>query len=545
MKRAMLKAFRSDRRGAIAPLVGLAIFVLLGFCGLGIDFGVAFNHKRKLQSAVDLAALAASAAKDKVGAATLAMTDNGFSVPTKLTVTPGTYTADRSLGPEARFSEGGTSPNATRVTASSSIITSFSHLIGGPGSMEMTASATAIRAELAAFSIGSRAAALDGGIGNALLSSLLGTSVSLSVLDYQALAGLKIDALSFLKNAAARGHIQAATYKDVLDGSVTVGELALALADTARATAGGFEAAQILSRLAAGKGGTERVKLGDLLSVGDLAQQPLTSPGSPLTVGALGMLSAGAVLANGTNQISTDLGVNVPGLLKSKVTFRVGESRRTSGFVLPGTKLSTAQVRALVEVSLAAPLGLGELKVPIYVEVGRATATLAKLTCPWNSPDQRSVTLDVTTGAAYLSLGETPLSYLDTEGPRPPLTPAVILRAPLIEVRASSKFELGQTTRSVPFSDADITSGRIKTVSSDRLTSSLSRSLFSSLYLDVNGLPLGGILNLQQLIGSALMLAAPGVDAILDALLATLGVQIGSADVSVDGTRCGGAALVQ
>ncbi|MHC2002929.1 pilus assembly protein TadG-related protein [Methylobacterium sp. CM6241] len=545
MKRTVLKVFWSDRGGAIAPLVGLSIVALVGFCGLGIDLGVAFNHKRKLQSAVDLAALAASGAKNKVGAATFAMMDNGFSVPTKLEVTPGTYTADRSLSPQARFSEGGTRLNATRVTASSSIITSFSHLIGGPASMEMTASAIAIRAELAAFSIGSRAAALDGGIGNALLSSILGTSVTLSVLDYRTLASLKIDALTFLKNAATRGHIQAATYKDVLDGSVTVGELALALADTARATPGGFEAAQILGRLAAGKGATERVKLGDLLSFGELAQQPLTSPGSPLTVGALGMLSAGAVLANGANQISADLGVNIPGLLKSKVTLRVGEAWRTSGFVQPGTTLSTAQVRALVEVSLVAPLGLGELKVPIYVEVGRAKANLVKIACPWNSPDQRSVTLDVTTGPAYLSIGETPLSYLEPGGPRPPLTPGVILRALLLDVRASSKIEIGPTTRSLTFTDSDIKSGRIQTVTSDGLTSSLSRSLFSNMYLDVNGLPVGGILNLKQLVSSALMLAVPAVDSILDGLLATLGVQTGAADVSVDGTHCSGGALVQ
>lgn len=545
MKQRLLNDFRSDCNGAIAPLVGLMIVALLGFASIGIDLGVAFNHKRRLQAAVDIAALAAARANDKVAAATLAMVDNGFAVPIEIKVTPGTYTADRNLGIEARFSESGPSPNAIRVTTRSAIANGFSRVVGGPAFMEMTATATAIQADLAAFSIGSRAAALDGGIGNAILSGLLGTTVSLSVLDYRALAGLKIDALTFLKNAAVRGRIQAATYKEVLDGSLSVGELALALSDTAQTTPGGFQSAQILSRLGAARGGTERVKLEDLLSVGDIAQQPLTSSGSPLTVGALGMLSAGAVLANGTNQISLDVGVNVPGLLRSKITLRVGEAWRTSGFVSPGATISTAQVRALVEVVLSAPLGLGELKIPIYMEVGRAKATSTKVTCAWNAQDQRSVTLDVTTGVAYLSIGDTPLSYLNPEGPRPPLTPVTILRALLLEVRSSAKVEIGSTTRSVVFYDSDITSGRIRTITSEKATSSLSRSLFTNLYLDVNGLPLGGILNLQQLIGSTLMLAAPGVDAILDALLATLGIQIGTADVSVDGTRCGGAALIE
>lgn len=542
--RGQLTLFQSNRDGAIAPLFGLACVALLGFAGLGVDLGTAFHQKRKLQAAVDIAAMAAAGAKDGNAAAILAMGDNGFKTPTGLSVTTGTYVPDRKTAMDARFTAGGASPNAARVTAGTSINTAFARIVGGPATMEMTATATAVRGDLVAFGIGSRVAALDGGIGNAILSGLLGTTASLSVLDYRALAGLRIDALTFLKNAAVRGRIQAATYKDVLDGSVSVGELALALADTARSTPGGFDAAQILGRLAIGANSGGRVKLADLLSVGDIAMQPLTSSGSPLTVAALGMLNAGAILANGTNQVSLDIGVNVPGLLRSRITLRVGEAWRTSGFVAPGATLSTAQVRALVEVALTAPLGLGELKVPIYVEVGQGKAALTNVSCPWSSQDQRSVALDVTTGVAYLAIGDTPLSYLNPNGPRPPLNPVAILRALLLEVRTSAKVEIASTTRSLVFSDSDISAGRIKTVSSNQLTTSLAKSLFSTLYLDVNGLPLGGILNLQGLIGSVLVLAAPGIDAILDALLATLGIQVGAADVSVDGTRCGGAALV-
>ncbi|MBY0260461.1 pilus assembly protein TadG-related protein [Methylobacterium sp.] len=540
-----LQAFGSDRKGAIAPLFGLAITVLLGFAGLGVDLGVAFHQKRKLQAAVDIAALASVSARDSRAAALLALDDNGFDAPTGFVVTPGTYIPNRSVSIDARFVAGGSLPNASRVTAGASIRTSFAHLVGGPSIIHMTATATAIRGDLAAFGIGSRVTALDGGIGNAILSGLLGSTVSFSLLDYRALADLKIDALSFLRNAAIRGHIQAITYADVLAGSLSVSELALALADTARSTPGGFDAAQALSRLPTGTTTTGRVKLADLLSVGEISQTPLASPVGPLTVAALGMLNAGAVLANGTNQVSLDLGANVPGLLRSKITLRVGEAWRTSGFVAPGATLSTAQVRALVEVALTAPLGLGELKVPIYVEVGRAKAAFTKISCPWSSLDQRSVSLDVTTGATYLAIGDTPLSYLNPDGSRPPLNTVAILKALLLEVRTSAKTEIGATTRSLTFSDADISTGRIRTVSSNQLTTSLSKSLFSSLVLDVNGLPLGGILNLQGLIGGVLTLASPGIDAILDGLLSSLGIQVGAADVSVDGTQCGGAALIQ
>ena len=112
---------------------------------------------------MDIAALAAAGANDKVAAATLAMVDNGFAVLTEIRGIPGTYTADRNFSIEARFTEGGPSPNATRVMTRSSVVNGFSRVVGEPASMEMMATATAIRADFAAFSIGTRAAAPDGG----------------------------------------------------------------------------------------------------------------------------------------------------------------------------------------------------------------------------------------------------------------------------------------------------------------------------------------------------------------------------------------------
>ena len=98
----------------------------------------------------------------------------------------------------------------------------------------------------------------------------------------------------------------------------------------------------------------------------------------------------------------------------------------------------------------------------------------SKFACPWKAQDQRSVSLDVTTGVAYLSVGDMPLSDPDPHGPRPPLTAVAILRALLLEVRTSAKVEIGPTNRCLTFTDADITSGRTRTVSWDRLTPSLS-----------------------------------------------------------------------
>ena len=47
-----------DRRGASAILLGIALPVLVGFVGLGVETGIWYLEKRELQEAADSAALA-------------------------------------------------------------------------------------------------------------------------------------------------------------------------------------------------------------------------------------------------------------------------------------------------------------------------------------------------------------------------------------------------------------------------------------------------------------------------------------------------------
>lgn len=48
---------------------------------------------------------------------------------------------------------------------------------------------------------------------------------------------------------------------------------------------------------------------------------------------ALDLITGTALLANSANQVSLDLGATLPGLARTRVTMRVGEAWRTSGFV--------------------------------------------------------------------------------------------------------------------------------------------------------------------------------------------------------------------
>lgn len=60
-----LQAFGHDRRGSIAILFALIATIVIGITGLAIDFGRAMNVHRKMQAAVDAAAMAAATAKFK------------------------------------------------------------------------------------------------------------------------------------------------------------------------------------------------------------------------------------------------------------------------------------------------------------------------------------------------------------------------------------------------------------------------------------------------------------------------------------------------
>src|SRR5690606_27699591 len=130
-----------------------------------------------------------------------------------------------------RFVPGGEPANAVRVSLSKKGTLFFGSAIMAPPTLSTTATASS-QAE-AAFSVGSRLAKVDGGILNALLGGLVGGSLSLSVMDYNALLSAAVDALSFLDALAVQLNLTAGTYGDVLQSKATVGQIATALANTA------------------------------------------------------------------------------------------------------------------------------------------------------------------------------------------------------------------------------------------------------------------------------------------------------------------------
>ncbi len=538
------RRYRADETGSLAPLVAVVLALLCGFAGLGIDLGQVYLEKRRVQSAVDLAALAAARAGNSPVAASRSLSDNGYRIPEAFVIAAGTYVADRAIPAADRFTPSGAAPNATRVRVASTVRTAFTRIVGGPASFTVSGDATALRADLAAFGLGSRLIEVDAGIANALLSRLLGTTVSFSIMDYRALASLRVDALAFLRGAAPRLGLQAATYDDVLKTSLPIADV---MALIGQASERGSAASRSgLNALTAGLSGAgTSVRLAGLLTAGELGATPVAQTGEALWVNALDLITGAAFLANATNQVSLDLGAALPGLVRARVTMRVGEAWRTSGFRGVGGSLSAAQQRLLVEFWIPGPLALTSLYLPVFVELAPARAVLKNVACPWNTASERSVRLEVTTGAALLAIGQVAAGALELGSPRPALAPATILQAPLVAVTGRAVVPLGSSTQSVTFADADIRAGRGKTVSTNAIASSLAGSLLSTLDLQVNGIALPTILDLGGAVSAALSAAAAPIDSVLFTILKTAGVTLGSADVAVTGTRCGGAVLVQ
>lgn len=187
------------------------------------------------------------------------------------------------------------------------------------------------------------------------------------------------------------------------------------------------------------------------------------------------------------------------------------------------------------------------MKLPIYIEAAKATATLASVTCPWSDPTRREVAIDARPGVVDLAIAKVSATSVDLSLPSPSLTdPTPLVALPLISVNgyARATWDAPYTQRLL-FGNDDITQGKIRSTSSTQAVNSIASSLIQKLKLDIGGLDLVGILGLQKTLRPAIEAVAPPLDGVIDTMLRMLGVRVGFADVSVDNTRCARGVLVQ
>jgi len=545
--------FARDERGTIAVITAGVVAALVGCLVLTADFGSLYLQRRQMQRAVDLAAMAAAGTHgDQQALALAVLSANGMGAAPDFTLYSGAYDADPALSPAARFTAGALPANAARIALRAPGRVYFIQALMPSAAPRIRVAATAAVRDVAMLQIGSRLASLQNGVLDALLGNLVGGSVSLTALDYQALADAQVDLLGLAQALAARSD-SSGTYADVLGADISVGDLLGALADSLSMQAGGSPAATAVGKLRnalVGQGAS--LDGGSLVDLGPLAGLGLgeTPEGISASVSALDLLRAAAMLKGG--EISADLGAAAPGLLDAKLAITIGEGARQSAWLAvgeSGVSVRTAQIRLLLLLALKPVLGFA-VQVPLAVEVAYGEASLAEISCGRDPASDVQVDVAARPGLAGLWLGapRDASSWKDLSK-APDIVPAELVRVPLIaSITGYGAAEAGSAaSRVLTFSASQIRAKTPQTVGSRELVETALDSLFGSAELKpvMLGADLGGVTNpvLAQL-RLALSALAPSVDDLLLAVLDPLGIHLGEADVRVTGVRCGIPALV-
>ena len=527
----------NDERGGVAIMAaaGGGLFCLLA--ALTVDLSALALEGRTLQGAADLAALSAARDLPRAQAAARATAEANLSDVSAETAT-GLYVADAALPPPRRFTPvAAAGANAARVTLQRNASLYFGRWIVGRDTVRLTRTATAaITAEppRAMFSIGSRLAALDGGIANALLSGLTGSTVSLSVMDYERLADARVNLLSFYDALAAELGVQAGDYDSLLTHEIDAGRTLRVLRDLA-----GDQADSVLSKLTSPAAGVT-VKLGDLIGVEADAGSGLAG-GLDASIAVLDLVMA-MLETGGDRQVALNLGAQT-GVADLRVSLAIGERPDQSPWLtVTGTGspvIRTAQARLYVRATTAEELsGLARVQLPILIELAASEARLNAIDCTRNS-----VELGVRPGLATATLGEINEARLGDFKSKLAPAPATLLSVlGLVRLTGQAQVALADVGyRSTTFSAADIAARKIRIVTSSSLATGLITSLIQDLEVTVHALGLGlGLGGIVQALGGLLAPLGPVLDNAVNPLLELLGLKLGQADVRVHGVSCPG-----
>lgn len=584
----------AEEQGAIAPFAAILLVLVLGVAALATDVGAWYGERRKLQAATDVAALSAVNAPDRARAiADDIVASNGSNNAAVTTVSTGTYCPNAELAPSARYSPGivtcpnasvvPITPNAVQVTTSSSVPTGLSRALVPDEVYRVSASATAARIDEAGLQAGTGLVRLDttqSALLNLVLGNLLGTSLNLSLAQYDGLVNADLNALSFLNQLAVQLDLTVGTYDQLLHAEARVTDLIQAAVDVLEAQG---QVAQVaidgLLTLKSEVVGNPVVELGQLLDLGVWQNQPLGSEAQPSALDAglnvLQLVTLALQAANGKNAVALPaVTLGVPGVASLQVTATAIEPPQSPPFAFGpvGMTVHTAQVRLQLRLQLLDLFGLlGKgIQLPLYLEAASGEATLAGIDCGDEPDTDATVTVLAKSGLARLYIGELPsdlMTNFDREiadedikaTPLVDLSVLGLLGVVRIDGRAIARADGAE--RLLTFTQDQIKNREAQSVSADpsAILSSLTGDLAETLELKAcllgllggcksgGGLDLGSLL-LRPVIAAVNQLLDPVISSVLgpllDNVLLALGVRLGNMDVVVTGVRCGVPVLV-
>ncbi|MGO1074259.1 pilus assembly protein TadG-related protein [Inquilinus sp. CA228] len=592
MKRARGIAARVTEQGAIAPFAAVMLVVVLGVAALATDVGAWYGERRQLQAATDAAALSAVNSPDRANEiAGRILEKNGSAGAAVTVVSTGTYCPNAELASSARYEPGivacpnasfvPSTPNAVRVTTSSSAPIGLARALVSDELYQVSASATAARIDEAGLQAGTGLVRLDttqSALLNLVLGNLLGTSLNLSLAQYDGLVNADLKALSFLNQLAVQLDLSVGTYDQLLQTQVQVTDLIQATIDVLQAQ--GQVAEVAIDGLLTLKGevvGDPAIQLGQLLDLGVWRNLPLGGEAQPSALDAglnvLQLVTMALQVANGKNAVALPaVTVGVPGVATLQVTATAIEPPQSPPFAFGpvGMTVHTAQVRLQLTLKLLDLFGLlGKgIQLPLYLEAAAGEATLAGIDCGDEPDTDATVTVQAKSGLARIYIGALPpnlMTNFDRAVADSDITATTLVDLSVlgilgvVRIDGKAVAKLDGASRLLTFTQTQIKNREAQSVSADpsAILASLTGDLAETLELKACGLSLFGICVLNLDLGSILLrptltalhqLLDPVISSVLgpllDNVLLALGVRLGNMDVVVTGVRCGVPVLV-
>lgn len=543
------RGFRTDEAGTIALISAILLPLTVICAALATDLGRLYLERRALQGATDLAAMAAAAELDRAETlATRTLASNGFGTGSKVTVIKGNYRVDSSIAVANRFQANVLPYNAVRVDVTRPTALYFGRFFAGTSFDVHTSAVSATKAQ-ATFSVGSRLAAVRGGIANQIFSSLLGGSISLTVSDYDALANADVELKPFLEALASQLNITAGSYNDVLSTQTTLGNVLTATANASGSSDPAFTAA--IQTLLNTPGATNlSTQLSQWIDLGAFGNATLgdARPGFDASVSALELVRTSSVFANGSNQVSIALDASIPGVASTTLSIEIGEPVQYSGWVAAGTagsEVQTAQSRIYLVAEVDGTIGGQAVRVrlPVRMTLANAKARLTQVTCNPASPGTNVAKLAASTGISAAWIGDETNNVTQSDG-----TYVSLLETSLFRVSGRSYISGGSSSESaLTFTQSEVDSDTIKQVGTTNFSQSIFSSLIDNIDLKVTTLGWGITLSGTEAVAVKTLLGSVSepLDNLAYTILSVMGVYLGEADIRVYGIRCGSAVLAQ
>jgi len=515
--------FCADERGAVSIVAASVLVLVIAVAAIVVDAGSLLLARRTLQTATDAAALAAAQQLDAAqSTATAALVENGYSADNITSTTTGVYTADAGMSPNNRFASSSDPGqiNAIRVATQATAPMYFSRALGMSALADIHATATATISPTVAFGAGTQLAEVDAGIINLILGDLLGTTVSLSAADYEALAGARIDALSFLDALATEvGLTAASTYGDLLNSEVAVGQIFEAAIDVMQnepdASPTITAAISGLNLLSGRVPPGTSVRIGDIVDASFFSEKSIGQGSSMASIAALDLVEASVGSASTGRTVT--IGLAIPDVTSAKLA--IGAPMKFA--VGPvGTTVHTAQIRLALSVDLTL-LGVGLVQVPIYIEGAQGTATASDIPCQKSNLAELTGTAGAVT-ARFATVSDQALVDFSSSP-----TPGTAQVLGLLTISGSATV-LGAGPTPKTFTEV----GQTEQISGTDPGSTLLSNLNDSLTITPD-IPL-----LTDPVTTAVSKLVSDLSPDLLSALQTLGVHLGNLDMVLSGVKC-------